>query len=318
LETKAKIAIIGSGLMGRGIGLAFALGGHNVTLVDLNQQILDKALEQAGSLLHTMKEVGLTEETADSVLSGIGSETDLEEAASNSEFIVEAVFENLDLKKDIFRRLDAASRVGTVLASNTSSLPITQIASSTSHPQRVVGTHFWNPPHLMPAVEVVYGKDTSDSTVTRTVEILRGIGKKPAVVRKDVPGQIGIRILYAMIREATFLVQSGVASAEDIDTIVKEALGTRLEVVGPLELADLSGVDLVNNVAKGLYKTLDASSWPQHLIAEMVARGEVGIKSGKGFYDWKTGSITSEQVVKRRDDHLIKILKERKTQCGTP
>lgn len=312
MNSKAKVAIIGSGLMGRGIGLAFAMGGHNVALVDLSLDILNKSLELARFTLQMIEQAGLTNDPMEKILSRVSLEPSIEKAASSSDFIVEAVFENVDVKKDTFRKLDAFSGVETILASNTSSLPITSIAAATTHPERVVGAHFWNPPHLMPAVEVVYGEKTNEATVSKTVEILRGIGKKPAVVRKDVAGQIGIRILYSMIREATFLVESGVASPEDIDTVVKEALGTRLEVVGPLELADLSGVDLVNSVAKGLYKTLDASIEPQKIIKDMVARGDLGIKSGKGFYDWKTGSRNAQQVVKRRDAHLIKILKERK------
>jgi 3-hydroxybutyryl-CoA dehydrogenase len=298
--------------MGRGIGLAFAMGGHDVMMVDLSLDILSKSLEQAKSTLQMIQQVGLTDEPLNEITSRISLEPNLEKAASNADFVVEAVFENLDLKKETFRKLDAASKTSTILASNTSSLPITSIAAETSHPERVVGAHFWNPPHLMPAVEVVYGEKTNDATVSETVSILQGIGKKPAVVRKDVPGQIGIRILYSMIREATHLVEAGIASPEDIDTIVREALGTRLEVVGPLELADLSGVDLVNNVAKGLYKTLDASVEPQKIIKDMVANGQVGIKTGKGFYDWKSGSKSVEQVLKKRDDHLIKILKERR------
>jgi 3-hydroxybutyryl-CoA dehydrogenase len=309
---KDRIGIIGSGLMGRGIGLAFAMGGHNVTMVDLSIDILSKSLDEAKSTLKIIQDAGLTNEPLDQIISRIALEPDLEKAASNSDFVVEAVFENLEVKKETFRKLDRATKTGTILASNTSSLPISSIASDTFHPERVVGAHFWNPPHLMPAVEVVYGEKTSDETARRTVEILRGIGKRPAIVRKDVPGQIGIRILYSMIREATHLVESGVASPEDIDIVVKEALGTRLEVVGPLELADLSGVDLVNNVAKGLYKTLDNSSEPQKIIKDMVTRGEVGIRSGRGFYDWKSGSKKINEVVKRRDEHLIKILKERK------
>jgi 3-hydroxybutyryl-CoA dehydrogenase len=311
---KAKVAIIGSGLMGRGIGLAFAIGGHDVVLVDLNLEVLNKSLEQAKSTLSMLEHEGLTIEPTDKISSRISLEPSIEEAATKSNFIVEAVFENLEVKRDTFRKLDSVSSVETILASNTSSLPITQIASAAIHQERVVGAHFWNPPHLMPAVEVVYGEKTNDSTVSKTVEILRGIGKKPAVVRKDIAGQIGIRILYSMIREATHLVESGVASPEDIDTVVKEALGTRLEVIGPLELADLSGVDLVNNVAKGLYKTLDHSIEPQKIVKDMVARGETGIKSGKGFYDWKNGTRSVDEVLRKRDSHLIKILKERRDQ----
>lgn len=299
--------------MGSGIGQSFASAGHNVTLVDLNMELLEQAKERIRKSLFALSSFGLVNESIDVVLGRITLDSDVSNVANQATFVIEAVFEKLEAKHAIFRTLDESSSSDCVLASNTTSIPITKIATATAHPDRVIGAHFWNPPQLMAAVEVVRGEKTSQETVDRTVEILRSIGKKPAVVQKDVPGQIGIRILYAMIREATWLVENGVASPEDIDTIVKEALGTRLEVVGPLELADLSGVDLVNNVAKGgLYKSLDACASPQRIIQEMVARGEVGIKSGKGFYNWKDGSRKSaDATIKLRDEHLIKILRER-------
>ena len=307
-----NVVIVGSGLMGRGIGLAFAMAGHRVTLVDTGEEILAQAIVSGSKTLGYLSEQGILEEAPSAVLSRITTGTDRKEAAAGAEFVVEAVFENLEVKKDVFRELDEAAPGRCILASNTSSLPISAIAGATSNPGRVVGADFWNPPYLMAAVEVVRGEKTSDETVSRTVEILRGIGKSPAVVLKDVPGQIGIRILYAMIREATGLVENGVASAEDVDTIVREAIGTRLEVLGPLELADLSGVDLVNGVAKGLYRSLDASQEPQKLVQDMVARGDLGIKSGRGFYDWKDGRRSAEATLKLRDEHLVGVLKKRK------
>jgi 3-hydroxyacyl-CoA dehydrogenase len=312
-ESNEKITIIGSGLMGRGIGQAFAVAGNEVTLVDVNMQILEQAKNQIRQSISFLSSLGLIDESIDSIIERITLETDPKKAAKNATYVEEAVFENLNVKQEIFRTIDASTEPDCILASNTTSLPITSIASATSRPDRVIGAHFWNPPNLMAAVEVVRGEKTSQSTVERTVRLLKSIGKKPAVVQKDVPGQIGIRILYTMIREATWLVENGVASPEDIDTIVKEALGTRLEVVGPLELADLSGVDLVNNVAKGgLYKSLDSSTGPQKIIQDMVARGEVGIKSGKGFYNWKDGTRNVDAAINLRDKHLIKILRERK------
>jgi 3-hydroxybutyryl-CoA dehydrogenase len=306
-----RVVVVGSGLMGRGIGQSFATAGLNVTLVDLNEEIVGRALTSIRDSLIQLSKAGIVNEKPEKVLERISAETDAGKAASNASFVIEAINENLELKKRTFETLDENASQECVLASNTTSLPITAIASATDHPERVIGSHFWNPPQLMRAVEVVRGEKTNGETVRKTVEILRRIGKKPAVVQKDVPGQIGIRILYAMIREATWLVENHVASAADVDTVIKEALGTRLEVVGPLELSDLSGVDLVNNVAKGLYKTLDSSQAPQKIIQDMVARGEVGIKSGKGFYDWKDGSKNVEGTVKIRDEHLIKIMRER-------
>lgn len=312
-----NIVVVGSGLMGSGIGQAFATAGNKVTLVDLNVQLLEKAKDQVRKSLTSLSSSQLLDENVDTILGRILLETDVKKAAKEATFVEEAVFENLNAKLEIFKALEESAPADCVIASNTSSLPITSIASATSRPDRVIGAHFWNPPQLMAAVEVVKGEKTSNQTVDRTLKILRSIGKKPAVVQKDVPGQIGIRILYAMIREATWLVENGVASAEDIDTIVKEALGTRLEVVGPLELADLSGVDLVNNVAKGgLYKSLDASDHPQKIIQDMVAHGDIGIKSGKGFYNWKDGSKSAEGTIRLRDDHLIKILLERKQRAS--
>ncbi|HKW04782.1 MAG TPA: 3-hydroxyacyl-CoA dehydrogenase family protein [Nitrososphaerales archaeon] len=312
-KSEERIVVIGSGLMGRGIGQAFATAEHNVTLVDLDSAILKDAKVQIGKSLASLSKNGLIDEPIDSILSRISLETELGRAASNASFALEAVFENLEAKLDTFKALDEAAPRDCVLASNTSSLPISKIASATTRPESVVGAHFWNPPQLMAAVEVVRGEKTSDETIRRTLEILKNAGKRPAVVQKDVRGQIGIRILYAMIREATWLVENQVASPEDIDSVVREALGTRLEVVGPLELSDLSGVDLVNNVAKGgLYASLDSSSYPQKIIQEMVARGDVGIKSGRGFYNWKDGSKDVNSIIKLRDDHLIKILRERR------
>ncbi len=308
-EGKGKIAVVGSGLMGRGIGQVFASAGFPVTLIDLNQQVLDSALRQISANLNTMENSGLLAESKEVVLSRISTTPDLAEGVKSTSFVIEAVFENVDAKKEVFRKVERATDRSTIIATNTTAIPIRTLASVTTRPERVIGSHFWNPPHLVSAVEVTRGEKTSSDTVDKTVSILRKVGKKPAVVNRDVPGQIGIRILYAMIREATSLVESGTASAEDVDNIVKEALGTRLEILGPLELADLSGIDLVENVANILYKSLDSSTNPQRLVKRMVNSGELGVKTGKGFYDWKDGR-NAQETIRERDAHLIKILKE--------
>ena len=294
--------------MGRGIGQVFATAGFSVTLTDLNQKVLDSAIQQISSSLEVMEKSDLLSDSKEAVLSRVTTTPDLSEGVSDASFVVEAVFENLEEKKNVFRRVEKAASDSTIIASNTTAIPIATLAEVTSHPERVVGAHFWNPPHLVSAVEVTKGKSTSPATIEKTVAILKKAGKKPAVVNRDIPGQIGIRILYAMIREATWMVENEIASAEDIDNIVKEAIGGRLEILGPLELADLSGIDLVEHVSNILYKSLDSSTGAQALVKQMVKAGELGVKTGRGFYNWKDGR-SPQETIRARDAHLIKILK---------
>lgn len=309
-----KISVVGSGLMGRGIGQVFATSGFSVTLIDLNQKVLDTALQQISTSLATVEKAGLLKESPKSILSRISSTPDLPSGVSGSSLVIEAVFENVEAKKDVFRRVVKATEDSTIIASNTTAIPITTLASATSRPDKVVGAHFWNPAHLVAAVEVTRGEKTSDDTVERIVSILKSGGKRPVVVNRDVPGQIGIRILYAMIREATSLVENGIASPQDVDNVVKQALGGRLEILGPLELADLSGIDLVENVSDILYKTLDSSTRPQKIVKQMVDAGELGVKTGRGFYNWGTDGRSAAETIRERDAHLIKILKEQNSK----
>jgi len=303
------VAVVGAGLMGHGIGAIFALHGHNVMLADISQELLSNARIKISEDFDRYVQAGLMDrEQCNSALDRIRTTLDMREAVSSADLVVEAVVEKIDVKVQVFSQLDALAPSHAILASNTSGLPITRIASSTSRPDRVIGTHFWNPPLLMRAVEVVRGEQTSDHTVETTRSILEEVGKKPVVVSRDVPGQIGIRILYAMLREAISLVEKGVATPEDVDTVIREALGSRLSILGVLELADLSGLDLTLTVSNNLFKDLDASKEPQTLLREKVAQGETGVKSGKGFYDWSKRS--AQAVIKKRDEHLLKLLKE--------
>jgi len=310
-ERSEKISVVGSGLMGRGIAQSIASAGYEVAIVDLEQKILDGALKQMKSSLDQLVEAGVVED-ADEIIDRITMATDLAAGVRGSSLVIEAIYENPAAKREVFHRIEKAVDAQTIISSNTSSIPIATISEGAKHPERILGTHFWNPPQLMPAVEVVRGEATTDDVVEKAVKILRSAGKTPVVVRKDVPGQIAIRILYAMIREATWLVENDVATAEDVDIAIKEALGSRLEILGPLELADLSGVDLVNNVAKGLYKSLDSSQGPQKLIQDMIAKNELGVKTGRGFYDWKNDRNAAE-TIQMRDRHLIGILKEKQS-----
>jgi 3-hydroxyacyl-CoA dehydrogenase len=309
VEDVRKVTVVGAGLMGHGIAQVFAQAGYNVYLRDIKQEFLTNALNRIRENLQKLASAGVIRNSdVDATLSRIKTTLDMKEALSATDIMIEAATENLELKKQIFQEASKLSPVHTILASNTSGLPIAGLATSTDRPGKVIGTHFWNPPYLLRAVEIVKGTSTTDETVQVMRELLERVGKKPVVVKKDIPGQIGIRILYAMIREAMSLVEKDVASPEDIDTVVKEALGTRLPVVGVLELADLSGIDLVLMVSKRLFKDLDNSSEPSKFLENMVASGRTGIKSSKGFYDWTPQSIAA--TIKKRDEHLVKILKE--------
>ena len=308
VEDIRTVSIIGAGLMGHGIAQVFAQAGYNVMLKDIKQEFLSNAIIRMKENLQTLSDAGIIQrQEIDATLSRVKTTLDMKEALMNTDFMIEAATENMDLKKQIFAEASKFSPEHAILATNTSGLPIVDIAEVTNRPGKVVGIHFWNPPYLLRAVEVVKGTSTTDETVKVAYDILKKVGKKPVVVKRDIPGQIGIRILYAMLREAMSLVEKGVASPEDIDTVVKEALGTRLPVVGVLELADLSGVDLVLMVSKRLFKDLDNSPEPSKLLTDMVANGRTGIKSSEGFYSWTPQSIAS--IVKKRDEHLLRILK---------
>ena len=308
-ESVRNVAVVGAGLMGHGIGAVFALHGKEVTLIDIKPEFLSNAQAQIKKEFDRCVEGNvMTRAQCDEALLRIWTTLDMKKAVSEADLVIEAVVEKMDIKGQVFAEIDRLAPSHAILGSNTSGLPITRIASYTKRPEKVVGTHFWNPPLLMRAVEIIRGEKTSDDTVALIKEVLTGVGKRPVVVSKDVPGQIGIRILYAMLREAISLVEKGVATSGDVDTIIREALGTRLSILGVLELADLSGLDLALAVSGNLFKDLDGSKEPHALLAEKVARGETGVKSGKGFHDWSKRSV--QEVIKKRDEHLMRLLKE--------
>jgi len=305
------IGVVGAGLMGHGIAQVFAQAGYKVLLNDVNQSLLDNGLSSIEADLRKLTQYGLlSEEEAKGAFSRVSPVLDLTEVGRAADFVVEAVTENVDVKRQVFSTLDESAPPHTILASNTSGIPITLLASATRRPDKVVGTHFWNPPILLQAVEIVRGEKTSDVTIQVAKTLLEKVGKKPVVVNKDVPGQIGIRILYAIIREATSLVEKGVATPEDIDTVIKETLGTRFPVLGVFDLVDLSGVNILYAVSKIVYKDLDNATEPHNIVKQMVERNELGVKTGKGFYDWSKRSAS--EVMRIRDEYLIKILRERR------
>jgi 3-hydroxybutyryl-CoA dehydrogenase len=220
--------------------------------------------------------------------------------------VVEAITEDLAAKRELMAELDAATPAQTILASNTSGLSISAIAEGLHRAERVCGMHFWNPPHLIPLVEVVAGNLTSPQILEATAELLRRAGKRPVLVRRDVPGFIGNRLLHALQREAMSLVEHGVASAADVDLVVTHGFGRRLGMVGPLAVCDLAGLDLVLEVDSYLLPTLEASPQPSPVLRDLVTGGDLGVKTGRGFHEWSEAEV--QRVISRRDEALLRAL----------
>ena len=283
-----RIAVIGSGTMGNGIAHTFAQFGHSVVLIDINQDALDRALKTVDKNLQRQVEKGtLTLDEKARALSNIKTTTNLQSGVADAELIVEAATEDLDLKLKIFRDLDSFAPAGAILASNTSSISITRIASVTSRADKVVGMHFMNPVPLMKLVEVIRGYGTSEETTAVVFDLSKALNKTPVEVN-DYPGFIANRILMPMINEAIYALFEGVAGVEEIDTVMKLGMA---HPMGPLQLADFIGLDVCLSILKVLHDGFGTSKYaPCPLLVNMVAAGKKGIKSGEGFYEYTTGT----------------------------
>lgn len=295
--------------MGHGIALEFALAGFRVRLNDLSQEILREALNRVRSNLEMLERVGVV--AADQIepaISNISPAGDLSETVKDTDLVVEAVFEDMELKRELFAAFDRYCPPHTILASNSSTLMPGTLAAATTRPERVLVTHYFNPPFLLPLVEVVRHELVSDETVSTVVQLLEQIGKKPVVVQREVPGFIGNRLQMALFREALSLVEEGVATPKDIDTVVKTGFGRRYAAAGPFEIWGLAGWDLIEVVAKNLLPDLARSRELSKLLTERVERGELGAKSAKGFYSWTPESIEELKTAIGRS--LIAISKE--------
>jgi 3-hydroxybutyryl-CoA dehydrogenase len=276
---KAKIAVIGAGLMGHGIAQVFALAGHEVTITDTLVENLDSAKARIAANLRDLGD----DETA---VERIEPTLDLVDAVREADYVVEAVSENLALKQKLFAEIERRVRPDTILASNTSVIPITAIMQGLQRRERALGTHWWNPPFLVPLVEVIETQWTSPQTLAWTMELHRAAGKKPAHVKRDVPGFIGNRLQHALWREAISLVENGICDAETVDEVIKASFGRRLAVLGPLANADLVGTDLTLAIHETVLPAIESRPRPSPYLRKLVAEGKLGFKSGEGFRKW--------------------------------
>ena len=287
-----KITVLGAGLMGHGIAqVASQVGGYEVSMLDVEQRFLDNGMRMIRDSVGRFAEKGkLTEAEAKEVVERIAPTLDLAEALEGSLIVIEAATEDPKLKMDLYGRVSELVGRGTLVASNTSSISITLLASAMKEPENVCGMHFFNPPQLMPLVEVIRGKKTSDETVTKVREISAKLGKETVLCKKDSPGFIVNRILVPALNEAVFLVQEGVADPEDIDKAVKLGLNWPM---GPLTLLDYVGLDTTFNITQVFMSEFQDSKYrASPLLRELVRAGMLGRKSGKGFYEWSSPSAT--------------------------
>jgi 3-hydroxybutyryl-CoA dehydrogenase len=279
MATKARIAVLGAGLMGHGIAQVFALAGHAVTIYDPVAASLEQVRTRIAA---NLRDLGDDETAAQRVQPC----AELAQAVREADFVVEAAPEDLEIKRKLFRETEALVRHDTILASNTSVIPITAIMQDLRERSRALGTHWWNPPFLVPLVEVIGTQWTSRAAIDWTMLLHAAAGKKPAHVKKDVAGFIGNRLQHALWREAIALVEQGICDAETVDTVIKAAFGRRLAVLGPLENADLVGTDLTLAIHKTVLSAIDSRPAPSPYLERLVAEGKLGFKSGEGFRSW--------------------------------
>jgi 3-hydroxybutyryl-CoA dehydrogenase len=274
-----RIAIIGAGLMGHGLALVFANGGYDVTITDpMSDTLANVKVRIAETLAALGKDVAAVEK--------IQTMHGLEETVQNADLVIEAAPEKLALKQGIFEELDRVAKPDAILASNTSVIPIGRIAARVGSKHRVVGTHWWNPPYLVPLVEVIQTEGTSPETIVTIMELLSALGKVPVYVKKDVPGFVGNRLQHALWREAIALVAEGVCDADTVDLVVKNSFGRRLAVLGPLENADLVGTDLTLDIHEQVLPYINSVAGPSPYLQSLVQNGNLGFKSGQGFKNW--------------------------------
>jgi 3-hydroxybutyryl-CoA dehydrogenase len=302
MRTGEPIAVVGAGLMGHGIAQVFACAGHPVAITDADPTVLGSVPDRVGANLELMGQ-------DIAAAAAIDLRPDLESAVREAAFVFEAVAENVAVKREVFASASRVVSDDTVLATNTSVISVGEIALDARDPSRVVGTHWWNPPYLVPLVEVVQAESTRSDVVERTIGLLEAVGKAPVHIRRDVPGFVGNRLQHALWREAFALIEDGVCDAETVDHVVRNSFGLRMPAIGPIESADLVGLDLTLAIHEYLLPHLNRTPGPAAVLREHVERGELGMKVGRGFRAWTADE--AQAVRERLLDHLVETTRIR-------
>ncbi len=309
LDRITHIGVLGAGLMGHGIAQVFASAGYSVNVYDADPAMLRTVKDRIASNFSVFIELALARpDDRDRCLDRINPCSSLEGLCRGPQFIIEAVLEDLTIKRRLYAELERLTAPETIFSSNTSAISITEISAALKARGRFLGTHFWNPPHVLPCVEVIKGADTDDEAFETVYALMEKVGKVPVRVLKDVPGFLGNRLQHAMWREAISLCEKNIASAEDIDKVVKFGFGARMPFIGPLETADLAGLGLTRDIHRYLFPHLESSRTPSPALDDRVAAGATGVRGGRGFYEWTPEKV--REIVQQRDTVLLRIVHE--------
>ena len=301
-----RVAVLGAGLMGHGIALELAAHRRLVCLHDVSEQLLDTAIAHARVGLKALHQAGLISfDEIEASISRISTSLDLSETVEGTDLVIEAVSENLELKHSLFDKVDRIAPAHAVLVSNTSTFLPSALAAATQRPLQFAGVHYYNPPHLLPGVEIIKGPETSDATVQLLTGFYQMIGKRPALISKETQGFIGNRLQVALLREAMSIIRDGHATANEIDQIVRSGIGKLLSIAGPFELADNEGLDSVLALAEREFPLLANDRSLPSVLTDKIHAGDLGVKTGRGFYDWTVESV--EAWRKNMADSLIQM-----------
>lgn len=308
-----RVSIIGSGTMGHSIAISLAWGNHPVRIYCISDEASENAIKQIEAKIQVMfKNEAVNIDEAACIKDNIELSTDLTQTLKDATFVIEAITENLDSKKELFNTIAEHIDEKVIVASNTSGFLPSELSYEFKYPEQFAVTHFWNPAHLIPLVEIVPSDKTSKETIERVKKLLQQINKKPIVLKKEITGFLGNRLQYAMLREAQYLLDNGYADKEDIDASVTYSIGRRYPVTGPLMTADLGGLDVFSTISNYLFKELSKADYSGETITHLVKEGNLGIKTHSGFYDWD--DKFSGEINERREKILLEFLKNDERQ----